>query len=188
MDEAQAGALSRDDPPLAISPYRYRRQLLAWADVIIFPDGFGVEGRLSLDYPSDQRARYERGIPGIYYRQGPFYETAAMQRKTKLWYRRIGENMLVRSTVTRRFGVNGYDHTKFDFLHFINIFSLGATVSAVMEYRPRYHRGLFWGAGVLAGVNFLSAVDEIQPQLIKGDVPLDTFEWGLLLSAGLVLP
>ena len=169
---------------LKISPHRYRRQLVTWMDLLLFPDGFGFEGRLSLDYPSDERDRYERGIPGFYYRKGPFYETAAVQRKTRLWYRRLGEKALFRATLTQRFGVNGYDHAKFDFLHFANIFSVGGTLSAVVESRPRYHRGLFWGAGILAGVNLTPAVEELQPELIKGDVPLDVFDLGLIITVG----
>lgn len=173
-----------------ISPYPYRRQLLAWADMIIYPDGFGVETRLSLDYPLDQYDRYERGIPAFYYRRGPFYQTVAIERKTKLWYRRFNEKMLFRTTVTGRFGFNGYDHTQFDYLNFINLFNLGATISAAVEFRPPYHEGFFLGAGVLAGINLISALDDIRPspKLIKGGVPLDTFELGVILTAGFRRP
>ena len=53
-----------------VSPHPYRRQFLTWADMIIYPDGFGVETRLSLDYPLDQYDNYERGISAFYFRQG----------------------------------------------------------------------------------------------------------------------
>ena len=54
----------------------------------------------------------------------------------------------------------------------------------MVESRPRYHRGLFWGAGILAGVNLIPAVEELQPELIKGDVPLDVFDLGLIITVG----
>ena len=184
------GLIEKPTAAKSISPHPYRRQLLTWADVIIYPDGFGIEARLSLDYPMDQYDDYERGIPAFYFRQGPFYQTVAIERMTKLWYHRFNEKTLFRTTVTGRFGFNGYDHTQFEYLNLVNIFNLGATVSSVLEYRPPYHKGIFFGAGFQAGINFISALDDIKPssKLKKGGVPLDTFELGVILTIGFRRP
>ena len=170
-----------------VSPHPYRRQFLTWADMLIYPDGFGIETRLSLDYPLDQYNNYERGISAFYFRQGPSYQTVAIERMTKLWYRRFNEKTLFRTTITGRFGFNGYDHTQFEYLNWINIFNLGATVSPVLEYRPPYHKGIFFGAGFQAGINFIPALVSLNKpssRLNRSDVPLDTFELGLILTIG----
>ena len=140
--------------------------------------------------PCWNTGHYERGIPAFYFRQGPFYQTVAIERMTKLWYHRFNEKTLFRTTVTGRFGFNGYDHTQFEYLNLVNIFNLGATVSSVLEYRPPYHKGIFFGAGFQAGINFISALDDIKSssKLKEGGVPLDTFELGVILTIGFRRP
>ena len=181
------GLKEMSEDAIMVSTDPYRRQFLIWADMIIYPDGFGVEARLSLDYPMDQYDNYERGIAAFYFRQGPFYQTVAIEKMTKLWYRRFNEKMLFRTTVTGRFGFNGYDQTQFEYLDVINIFNFGATVSPVLEYRPPYHKGFFFGAGFQAGINLIPALVSLKKpssKLNKSSVPLDTFELGLILTVG----
>jgi len=181
------GLKEMSEDAITVSTHPYRRQFLIWADMIIYPDGFGVEARLSLDYPMDQYDNYERGIAAFYFRQGPFYQTVAIEKMTKLWYRRFNEKTLFRTTVTGRFGFNGYDQTQFEYLDVINIFNLGATVSPVLEYRPPYHKGFFFGAGFQAGINFIPALVSLNKpssKLNRSGVPLDTFELGLILTVG----
>ncbi len=181
------GLKEMSEDAITVSTHPYRRQFLIWADMIIYPDGFGVEARLSLDYPMDQYDNYERGIAAFYFRQGPFYQTVAIEKMTKLWYRRFNEKTLFRTTVTGRFGFNGYDQTQFEYLNVINMFNLGTTISPVLEYRPPYHKGLFFGAGFQAGINFIPALVSLNKpssKLNRSGVPLDTFELGLILTVG----
>ena len=174
---AQARALNDDRSARGFSPYRYRRQLMFRVDTIILPDGYILDGRLSLDFPADQLDRYVRGAPGmnIYYRKSSYHESIAVGCKEQQWLIRLSPSWLGRLNFTYRVGANSFNPDKFDYVDWWNILLVNIGLTAAVEYRPRYHKGLFAGAGLHQAVNVLP---EVVPR----------YATGLLLTAGVVLP
>ncbi len=174
---AQGKALKNDLATGITSPYRYRRQLLFRVDTIILPDGYILNGRLSLDFPADQLDRYIRGAPGmeIYYRKSSRHESIAVGFGEQQWLVRLRSSWLGRVNLSFRVGGNSYNPDKFDYVHWRNIFLINIGLTAAVEYRPPYYKGLFAGAGLYQSVNVLP---EVVPR----------YAIGLLLTAGVVLP
>ncbi len=175
--EAQGKALHAELPPATTSPYRYRRQLMFRVDTIILLDGYILDGRLSLDFPADQLDRYIRGAPGmsIYYRKSSQHESIAVSCQEQQWLIRLSPSWLGRLNFTYRVGANSFNPDEFDYVDWWNIFLINVGLTAAVEYRPRYHKGLFAGAGLHQAINVLP---EVVPR----------YATGLLLTAGVVLP
>jgi len=174
---AQAKALNEDRPARRSSPYRYRRQLLFQVNTIKLLDGYILDGRLSLDFPADQLDRYIRGAPGmsIYYRKSSRHESIAVGFKEQQWLVRLRPSWLGRLNLSFRIGGNSFNPDKFDYVHWRNIFLINIGLTTAVEYRPKYHKGLFAGAGLHQSVNVLP---EVVPR----------YAIGLVLTAGVILP
>ena len=173
--KTQKSALTSIEPNPTISPFTYRHQLLSWIDVIYLHDGFILDGRLSLDYPTDQMKKYSRNTPSIYYRKSSLHESIAIGGKDQQWYFRLNSKWLTRINVTGRVGFNSFNTAKFDYLDWWNIFMVNVGLTGSIEYRPCYLKGLFAGVGIHQNINLL-------PEVIP------YFETGLLFTFGVVLP
>jgi len=160
---------------LPVSPYRYRRQMIPWTDIIGLRDGYIVIAHLALDYPADQMQKFIRGSPGIYYRKSSEHESIAIGGKDQQWYFRLTPSWLARLNTTIRVGFNNFNPRKYEYVDFWNIMLVNLGFNASLEYRPVYHKGLFVGAGLHQAVNILPSV-------------INTLEIGWLFSIGLVLP
>ena len=171
----QASVITQKDYKKRLYPYLYRRQLINWYDLILLSDGFIVNAHLTLDFPPDQQKYYIRGSPGIYYRKSIYHESIAISGKDQHWYRRINDRLLRKLNVTYRFGFNNFDSHHYSHLDFWNLFLINIGVTAAFEYRPVYHKGLFFGFGLHGEINILPDV-------------IDRFEPGLLLTVGIILP
>ncbi len=156
-------------------PYFYRRQLINWYDMVFLKDGMIIIGHLTLDFPPDQMKKYVRGSPGIYYRKSSLHESIAIGGMDQHWYSRINKNFLKSMSFSYRFGFNNFNSDKFSHLDFWNIFLINIGLSASIEYRPVYHRGLFCGIGFYGSINILPEV-------------INRFEPGLLFVSGILLP
>lgn len=176
---AQGKALNEDTSVRETSPYRYRRQLLFRVDTIILPDGYILDGHLSLDFPADQMETYIRGAPGmeIYYRKSSRHESIAVGCKQQQWLMRLRPSWLGRLNFSFRVGGNSYNPDKFDYVKWWNILLVNFGLTAAVEYRSSYHRGLFAGIGLYQSVNVLPLPDVVPPYAI-----------GFLLTVGVVLP
>jgi len=173
---AQTEALERKPSgELLVSPFRYRRQMVPWFDLVGLRDGYIVIAHLMLDYPADQMPKYIRGSPGIFYRKSSRHESIAIGGKDQQWYFRLNPSWLGRLNTTVRVGFNNFNPDKYDFVDFWNIMLVNLSFNASIEYRPVYHRGIFVGAGLYQGINIL-------PTVVK------TLETGLMFSMGVVLP
>lgn len=162
----------KNDAP---SPYRYRRQLMTWLDWILFADGYALNAHLTLDYPSDQLSHFVRGSPGIYYRRSSRHESIAIGGKDQRWYWRLHSDWLVQVYCSYRLGFNNFNARYFSYVDIWNIMLINLSGGIGLEYRPMYHRGLFFGVGLHQAVNLL-------PTVIK------RWDTGLALSLGVVLP
>jgi len=172
---AQSHAIQEGDFNTELYPHLYRRQFLAWNDLIWFPDGFALNAHLTLDFPADQEKHYVRGAPGVYYRQGKHHETIAIGGMDQHWFWRLDERFLLKVNVSGRFGFNNFDRQHYGHLDPWNILYVGVTSLSAVEYRPVYHKGMFAGAGVFQ--SFHALPDAIRP-----------YEIGLSLTVGLLLP
>lgn len=85
----QKASLTNIEPNPTISPFPYCRQLLSWFDIIYLSDGYIIDARLSLDFPTDQMDKYIRGVRGIYYRRSSRHESIAIGGKDQQWYYRL---------------------------------------------------------------------------------------------------
>ena len=160
---------------LPVSPYRYRRQMIPWTDIISLGDGYIVIAHLALEYPADQMVKFIRGSPGIYYRKSSKHESIAIGGRDQQWYFRLNRSWLARLNTTVRVGFNNFNPREYDYVDFWNIMLINLGFNASLEYRPIYHKGFFVGAGLHQAVNLLPSV-------------INTLETGLLFSIGLVLP
>ena len=173
---AQADALQDQSAgSLPLTPYRYRRQMIPWIDLIGLRDGYILIAHLTLDYPADQMPKFFRGSPGIYYRKSSRHESIAVGGRDQQWYFRLNPSWLGRLNTTVRVGFNNFNTRKFSYVDYWNIMMINLSFNASIEYRPICYRGLFLGAGVHQAVNLL-------PTVIK------RMETGLLFSVGVVLP
>lgn len=174
---AQGKVLREELPALNAPPYIYRRQLLLQLDTIILPDGYILNSRLSLDFPADQLNSYNRGAPGmeVYYRKSSHHESIAVGGKKQQWLKRLGPSWITRLDLAFKIGFNSFNPDKYDYIHWRNIFLINTGLTATLEYRPPYYRGLFAGVGLHQTANLLP---EIVPH----------FATGLVLTAGAILP
>ena len=173
----QGDALTAAPLKAGRSPYPYRRQFLLQVDTIVLLDGYILDWRANLDFPTDQAARYVRGKPGlvIYYRRSSKHESVGMGGRQQQWYFRPRPGWLGRVNFTWRMGANNFNTDKFDYIDYWNILMVNVGLAASLEYRPPYHKGLYAGLGLHQHINILP---EIIPRL----------ETGLVLTAGVVLP
>lgn len=171
----QKASLTNIEPNPTISPFPYCRQLLSWFDIIYLSDGYIIDARLSLDFPTDQMDKYIRGVRGIYYRRSSRHESIAIGGKDQQWYYRLNRSWLGRLNVTGRLGFNNFNTDKFDYLDWWNIFLINVGMIASVEFRPVYYKELFAGFGIHQSINIL-------PEVVK------RFDTGLLLTIGVVLP
>jgi len=174
---AQGKVLNEETSVRNAPPYRYRRQLLFQVDTIILPDGYILDGRLSFDFPADQMGSYIRGAPGmqLYYRKSSRHESVAVGGSKQQWLKRLRPSWLARLDLSFRIGFNSFNPDKYDYIHWRNIFLVNAGLTAAVEYRPPYYRGLFAGVGLHQSVNVLP---EVVPR----------YATGLVLTAGVILP
>jgi len=171
----QASVIAQKDYKKRLYPYLYRRQLINWYNLILLSDGYIVNAHLTLDFPPDQQKSYIRGSSGIYYRKSTYHESIAIGGKDQHWYHRINDKFLRKISVTCRFGFNNFDSHHYSHLDFWNLFLINISATAAIEYRPVYHKGLFFGLGLHGEINILPDV-------------IDRFEPGLLLTVGIILP
>jgi hypothetical protein len=172
-EQRQALVAPGDDRTL--SPTPYGRQFQPWLDVILLPDGYILNSHLTLYYPPDHMRKYVRGAPGIYYRKSSRHESVAIGGKDQQWYLRLGDTWQARFNVTFRFGFNNFNPDYFEYVDWWNIFLMNLGLTAALEYRPVYHRGLYAGLGVHESINILPEV-------------VDRFSPGLLITLGVILP
>ncbi len=172
---AQSQALKAMSDDSHISPFRYRRQMIPWLDVIRLRDGYILIGHLTIDFPYDDLHSFVRGSPGMYYRKSSIHESIAIGGKDQQWYYRLSPVFLGRLNASLRFGFNSFNPHKFDYIGFWNIVMINLGLTASIEYRPVFYRGIFLGAGIHQALNLL-------PDAIK------RLETGIMLSAGIVLP
>ncbi|NOZ74945.1 MAG: hypothetical protein GXO90_06140 [FCB group bacterium] len=156
-------------------PYLFRRQLMVWTEYILLPDGFALNGHLTLDYPPDQQRKWVRGSPGIYYRKGTHHESIAIGGLDQQWYRRIRTHWVLRFSTTGRFGFNNFDKEYYSYLDYWNIVFLNLASSVSLDYRPVYHKGVYGGVGFFNSFNILPLV-------------IDRYEFGISFSVGVILP
>jgi len=173
--EAQKSALRISSVTGTIFPFRYRRQFVLWMDWIFFQDGYIVDGRLSLDFPTDQMDSYIRSVPGIYYRKSSLHESIAIGGKDQQLYKRFNQNWIGRLDFTFRIGANSFNPSKFDYLDWWNLLMVNMGFTTSLEYRPVYLKGVFAGIGLHQAINVLPDV-------------ISRFETGLLITLGIVLP
>jgi hypothetical protein len=139
-----------------ISPHKYRRQIVAWADFIVLHDGgYIIDGRLSLPYPVDQVNSYLASHPSLYYRRGKYHESVSIGGKDYQRFTRLSANWVRRQNATFRLGGNSFDADHFDHLDWWNILLINVSLTATLEYRPPYLQGFYAGAGLHLSYNFL---------------------------------
>ncbi|MCF7803935.1 MAG: hypothetical protein K9N46_01365 [Candidatus Marinimicrobia bacterium] len=172
--EQQSALITKDyHVPEAIRPYR--RVLRPWVDMIVYPDGYAIDARLSLYYPADQQTNYLRGVPSIYYRNSSERESVAIGGNDLQWYHRLSQNWLARVDGTFRLGFNQFNEQKFDHVPWYNLFLVNLSFAQTIEWRPQYYRGVYAGIGLHQSVNILPEVTE-------------RFEPGILVTIGARLP
>jgi hypothetical protein len=161
--------------PFGISPRTYRRELKSWVDCIYLEDGFILDSRIMLDFPTDQKDRYIRGASGIYFRQSSKHQSIAIGGLNRQHYFRAGDSFLFHVNVTGRIGFNTYRTGKFEYVNPWNILLVNMGLTQTFEYHPRFHRGIFAGIGLHQSINLLPEI-------------LDLFEPGLVMTIGVTLP
>ncbi|MCF7824068.1 MAG: hypothetical protein K9N35_07835 [Candidatus Marinimicrobia bacterium] len=171
----QSSALSKQNFNPEFYPYLFRRQLLSWSEFIYLKDGYALNVHFTLDFPPDQKSKWQRGSPGIFYRKSAIHESIAMGGKDQKWYWRISPSWIAKTSTTFRLGFNNFERGHFDHLEFQNFLYVNVSALASVEYLPIFHKGLFGGVGIYSGYNFL-------PDIIPRT------ELGLLLSLGILLP
>ena len=173
--EEQGQALAAPGGGRALSPNPYSRQFHPWLDIILLPDGYILNSHLTLYYPADHMRNYIRGAPGLYYRKSSRHESVAIGGRDQQWYLRLGNTWQARINMTFRFGFNNFNPDHFAYVDWWNIFLVNLGMTAAMEYRPVYHRGLYAGLGIHQSINIL-------PEVVERYSP------GLLITLGVVLP
>ncbi|MDP8206260.1 MAG: hypothetical protein P9L92_06320 [Candidatus Electryonea clarkiae] len=173
--DGQYAALQGDIPTIPIEPHLYKRQCQVWTDNILLRDGFIIDTRLSLNYPIDQLDTYYRKISSLYYRKSSKHESIAFGGRDLHWYKRLNSLFIARINGTARIGFNNFEKDKFDHVDFINILLLNASGTAVIEYRPPFHKWFYAGFGIHQSYNFLPTV-------------IDQMDTGIVLTLGAVFP
>ena len=172
---AQSQALLEQDFNTDFYPYIYRRQLMTWSEFIVLKDGYAFNAHFTLDFPPDQKSRWRRGSPGLFYRKSDIHESIAIGGKDQQWYWRLSPSWIAKTSTTFRFGFNNFEGGHFNHLKYWNLIYLNLSGQATIEYRPIYHKGIFGGLGIYTGYNILP---DVIPQT----------EIGFLVSLGVVLP
>ncbi|MBN2281591.1 MAG: hypothetical protein JXQ65_13500 [Candidatus Marinimicrobia bacterium] len=161
-----------------IYPYRFRRVLESWFDFVVLPDGFLIDGNLTLDFPRNHKNNWFLGSAGMYYRKFSYHESFSIGGFDQHWYKRISAALIWRNNTTLRIGVNSFNHDRFDHVDYWNIIMVNLGLSSSLEYRPKFFRGLFLGGGLYMNVNGLPYI----PDKIK------IVEPGLFITLGVCLP
>ncbi|MFQ6614732.1 MAG: hypothetical protein ACE5D1_07810 [Fidelibacterota bacterium] len=173
--ESQSRAIQNRSFHRRLFPYLYRRQLIPWTDFIFLADGFAVNAHLTLDFPPGREKTWNRGAPGIYYRQARHHESIAIGGLDQQWFRRIHPRWILHYAVTGRMGFNSFDRDYYSQLDYWNIVFLNLSSSAALEYRPVFHQGIYGGIGVFNSFSLLPLV-------------IDRYELGISVTLGVVLP
>ena len=158
-----------------ISPFRYRRNLTVWTDLVLLSDGIIIESRIGLNFPADEKSRYTQSTLGIFYRKSSTYESVAIGGKNQYWYYRYNSNWCVRLNINNRIGFNRFNPEKYKMVYWGNIVLINTGLTASIEYRPRYLKGIFAGVGLHENINLFPT-------------NISRFETGILLTAGFNLP
>jgi len=172
---AQVGAVKDYRYHSDLYPYRFRRQLIPWSDLIVLPDGYAVIAHLSLDYPADQMSAYTRGSAGIYYRKSSRLESIAIGGQDQQWYYRLNRRLLGRVNPSLRIGFNNFNRRYFNHLDIWNLLMVNLTLITSVEYRPVYSKGPWLGMGLFQNI------------IILPDV-IPRYEPGLAITLGWILP
>ncbi len=161
-----------------IYPYKYRRVLESWFDFILLPDGFIINGNLTLNFPQNHKNKWFLGSAGMYYRKSSYHESFTVGGFDQHWFKRFSPTIVWRNNSTFRFGINSFNHEKFEHVDYWNILMLNLGFSSSFEYRPKIFRGLFCGGGLYLNINGLPYI----PEKIK------IVEPGIFTTIGICLP
>ncbi|UCD39074.1 MAG: hypothetical protein JSW54_06230 [Fidelibacterota bacterium] len=199
--KAHGQVLQKDRPVIRVSPYRYRRQLMVWVDTILMPDGYIFDTRVAIDFPADQASHYIRGAPGmgIYYRRSSRHESVAIGGKHHQWYWRPRPAWLGRFNLAYRLGANNFNTDKFDYIDWRNIFLVNLGLTAALEYRPPYYKGLYAGIGIHQSISLMPGLIQIARfvnDTVLGSTAaiaplqeiISPYETGLAITVGVLLP
>jgi len=173
--KAQHNSLEADIPAISITPHKYRRKLNLWSDYVYLKDGYILDVRMSLDFPTDQLKSYLRKNPGIYFRKSTEHESIAMSGTNLTWFYRLNSMFQSRIDGTIRIGFNNFERSKFDHVDWHNIFLVNIGTTASIEYQPPFYKGIYGGLGVHYSHNLL-------PDIIEKSA------FGVLLTVGVTLP
>lgn len=171
----QSTALAEGDFNPDFYPHLYRRQLMSWSELIFFKDGYAINVHFTLDFPPDHNFKWKRTSPGLFYRKSDIHESIAIGGKDRQFFQRLNDKWITRVSGTFRLGFNNFEGGHFDHLDYWNIFYLNLSSQAIIEYRPKFHKGVFGGFGLYTGFNILP---DVIPQT----------EIGMLLNVGVLLP
>ena len=175
---AQTDSLKLPKQTLQLSLYKYRRIFNSWFDFIILPDGYIINGNLTLNFPKDHQTSWFFGSPGIYYRKSQYHESITVNGFDQHWIQRISPTLIWRNNTTLRIGINSFNRKEFSHIDIWNIFMVNLGMSTSIEYRPNFYRGVFFGGGLYLNVNGLPYI----PEKIK------IIEPGVLMTIGITLP
>ena len=157
-------------------PFEYRRRILSWSDFMIFPNAYGVNIHFTIDYPADQMNKYFRGSPGIFFRKSKKVESISVGGKRhQSWNWRYKNDFLIKSETGIRFGFNNYNRDYYNHLDFWELFNLQMTWENSLLWRPRFHKGIYGGIGIVQIIRALPTV-------------LPIYEPGFMLTIGVSLP
>jgi len=161
-----------------VYPYKFRRVLESWFDFVLLPDGFIINGNLTLNFPQNHKAKWFLGSAGMYYRKSSYHESFTVGGFDQHWYKRISPTTVWRNNSTLRIGINSFNHDKFDHVDYWNIMMVNLGLSSSVEYRQKVFRGIFFGGGAYLNVNGLPYI----PDKIK------ILEPGVFATVGVSLP
>jgi len=170
----QSDTLQYLDLNYPIPPYSYRRRLQTWFDIVYLSDGFIVNSRLSIDFPTDQMSAWIRGAPGLYYRKSLKHESIAFGGYDQQWYWRINSAYIARFNLTGRIGFNRFND-EIQQIDWWNMFMVNIGIIGSVEYCPIYFKGIYGGIG-------LNIILHVLPEIIN------RIEIGPLFTIGVCLP
>jgi len=190
----QSAALKAEDYHSSFYPYFHRRQLINWYDLIVYPDGYGLNAHLTLDFPADQQKKWVRGSPGLYYRKARHHESVAIGGRDQHWYTRLNDDLVLKLNATFRFGFNNFDSHHYAYVDIWNLFNLNLSFLTGIEYRPVYLKGVFAGLGIHQMINLIPLYVEGHNRYIAADpdseleMVMKVYEPGLTITLGVLLP
>lgn len=174
QDQNEALKLKKQNP---ISPFPYKRFVLGRLDYGHFPDGYRVDWHVSLNYPNDHLQSYETGLPSftVSYQRMDGYSLLSIMQSAKQRFKRINPSFITRLSFGYGIGIMNYKEDQFDNLKVEHIYNINVFAAYNIEYRPQFHKGIFWGVGAFVDVNPWPDIISISKS-------------GVLLSVGMMLP